>query len=137
PIFFDPSHVVAQIVRDDLITMIGLVDVLLLNEDEAEAIVGAAAIDDTLQKLLSLGPQVVVLKLGPRGCVVATTTSRVEVPGFEVEVVDTVGAGDSFAAAFVAGWIRGGSLEHCARLANAMGAMTSTQRGAGTRIPSR
>ena len=52
-------------------------------------------------------------------------------------VVDTVGAGDSFAAAFIAGWLRGGTLDDCAMLANAMGALTATQRGAGTRIPAR
>jgi sugar/nucleoside kinase (ribokinase family) len=54
-----------------------------------------------------------------------------------VPVVDTVGAGDSFAAAFIAGWLRGGSLDDCAILANAMGGLATTQRGAGTRIPVR
>ena len=61
----------------------------------------------------------------------------IHVPGFPVAVVDTVGAGDSFAPAFIAGWLRGGALRDCAALANAMGALTATQRGAGTRIPPR
>ncbi|MDQ3225182.1 MAG: PfkB family carbohydrate kinase, partial [Chloroflexota bacterium] len=74
---------------------------------------------------------------GADGCLVATVGEMLRVPGFSVEVVDTVGAGDSFAPAFIAGWIRGGSLRDSATLANAMGALTVTQRGAGTRIPPR
>jgi sugar/nucleoside kinase (ribokinase family) len=79
----------------------------------------------------------VVLKLGAEGCMVATEAESIHVPAFPVEVVDTVGAGDSFASAFIAGWIRGGDLRACATLANAMGALAATQRGAGTRIPPR
>jgi sugar/nucleoside kinase (ribokinase family) len=80
---------------------------------------------------------VVVLKLGSEGCLVATAAEMHHVPGFSVSVVDTVGAGDSFAPAFIAGWLRGGTLRDSAVLANAMGALTVTQRGAGTRIPGR
>ena len=89
------------------------------------------------QALLALGPSVVVLKLGSEGCLVATAEEIHHVPGFSVPVVDTVGAGDSFAPAFIAGWLRGGTLRDCAVLANAMGALAVTQRGAGTRIPGR
>jgi ribokinase len=68
---------------------------------------------------------------------VATAEQVITQPGFPVAVIDTVGAGDAFAAAFIAGWLRGGSPRDCAILANAMGALTTTQRGAGTRIPAR
>ena len=78
-----------------------------------------------------------MLKLGAEGCLVATTEEVQHVPGFSVPVVDTVGAGDSFAPAFIAGWLRGGTPRDCAVLGNAMGALAVTQRGAGTRIPSR
>jgi 2-dehydro-3-deoxygluconokinase len=87
--------------------------------------------------LLAFGPSVVVLKLGGEGCLVATSEEVHNVDGFSVPVVDTVGAGDSFAPAFIAGWLRGGTLRDCAVLGNAMGALAVTQRGAGTRIPSR
>ena len=43
----------------------------------------------------------------------------------------------TLAPAFIAGFLRGGTLRDCAVLANAMGALAVTQRGAGTRIPGR
>jgi sugar/nucleoside kinase (ribokinase family) len=87
------------------------------------------------RELLAMGAPTVVLKLGAEGCVVATEKELIHLPGFKVPVVDTVGAGDSFAAAFIAGWLRGGTLRASATLANGMGALVATQRGAGTRIP--
>ena len=48
-----------------------------------------------------------------------------------------IGAGDAFAAAFIAGLLRGATPVCAATLANAMGALVATGRGAGTRIPSR
>ena len=66
-----------------------------------------------------------------------TAAERHSYPGFEVQAIDTVGAGDSFAAAFIAGLLRGQSTADAATLANAMGALVTTRRGAGTRIPPR
>jgi sugar/nucleoside kinase (ribokinase family) len=109
----------------------------LLSEPEARFLSPLEDRMELAQALLALGPSVVVLKLGGEGCLVATAEEIHHVPGFSVPVVDTVGAGDSFAPAFIAGWLRGGTLRNSAILANAMGALTVTQRGAGTRIPGR
>jgi sugar/nucleoside kinase (ribokinase family) len=109
----------------------------LLAAPEAAHLCAAPEREDVARCLLALGPATVVLKLGAEGCLVATADEALHVPGFSVPVVDTVGTGDSFAAAFIAGWLRGGTLRDCATLANAMGALVATQRGAGTRIPAR
>jgi sugar/nucleoside kinase (ribokinase family) len=77
----------------------------------------------------------VVLKAGPDGCYVATEESSIHQPGYDVEVVDTVGAGDSFSAAFVAGYLHDGDWRECAALANAMGAAVVATQGAGRRVP--
>jgi 2-dehydro-3-deoxygluconokinase len=137
PIFFDPGPSVEFIPRPLLVRAIAASDVLFLNETEATLLCGEQDRTQLVGTLLALGPRTVVLKLGSEGCVVATPGERIMAPGFPVTVVDTVGAGDSFAPAFIAGWLRGGTLRDCATLANAMGALTSTQRGAGTRIPPR
>jgi sugar/nucleoside kinase (ribokinase family) len=137
PVFFDPGPSVEFIPRERLERVIAAADVLLIAEPEATYLYPDMNRVEKARGLLALGPRVVVLKLGGEGCLVATAEETIHVPGFPVKVVDTVGAGDSFAAAFIAGWLRGGALRDCATLANAMGAVTTTQRGAGTRIPPR
>ena len=137
PSFFDPGPSVEFIPRETLVRALAASDVLLLTEPEAAALVGEKIRKKTAHALLALGATTVVLKLGAGGCLVATAAETIHVPAFPVEVVDTVGAGDAFAPAFIAGWIRDGDLRACATLANAMGALAATQRGAGTRIPPR
>jgi sugar/nucleoside kinase (ribokinase family) len=137
PVFFDPGPSVEFIPSQQVERVLAATDVLLLAEPEAALL---SPIQDQVERarsLLAFGPSVVILKLGGEGCLVATGDEMHHVPGFSVSVVDTVGAGDSFAAAFIAGRLRGGTLRDCAVLANAMGALAVTQRGAGTRIPDR
>jgi sugar/nucleoside kinase (ribokinase family) len=137
PVFFDPGPSVDVIPRDPIMRALAASDVLLLTESEAASLVGAQERAPMTRALLALGPTTVVLKLGAEGCLVANANEILQVPAFPVDVIDTVGAGDSFAPAFIAGWIRGGDLHACATLANAMGALAATQRGAGTRLPPR
>ena len=137
PIFFDPGPSIEFIPREQCERALAASDVLLLAEPEAAFLSPLQDRVALARSLLARGPSVIVLKLGGEGCLVATREEIHHVPGFSVSVVDTVGAGDSFASAFIAGWLRGGSLRDCAVLANAMGALTATQRGAGTRIPDR
>jgi sugar/nucleoside kinase (ribokinase family) len=56
-------------------------------------------------------------------------------PAFNVEVVDTTGAGDGWAAGFEFGLVKRLSLETCVTVANAVGALTVTKRGAITALP--
>lgn len=137
PVFFDPGPSVEFVPRPTLNHAIAASDVVLIAEPEAELLYPGQPHAAAARHLLALGPTMVVLKLGPRGCLLATSDGITTVPGFAVDVIDTVGAGDSFAAAFIAGWLRGGGPRDCAVLANAMGALVATQRGAGTRIPPR
>jgi sugar/nucleoside kinase (ribokinase family) len=137
PIFFDPGPSVEFIPGEQCERALAAIDVLLLSEPEARLLSPLQDHVKIAQALLARGPSVVVLKLGGDGCLVASAEELHHVPGFSVPVVDTVGAGDSFAPAFIAGRLRGGTLRDSAVLANAMGALTVTQRGAGTRIPNR
>ena len=76
----------------------------------------------------------VVVKLGSRGCIALTRGERASLPALEVEALDTVGCGDSFAAAVVLGRIRSHALHTTLALANAVGAATATGRGAGRNV---
>ena len=137
PVFFDPGPSIAFIPPDLMRQVLAMVDVLMLTEEEALLLSGVDDREGMIVALRGLGPAMIVVKQGPAGCTVTTGAEVLQIPGFQVTVVDTVGAGDAFAAAFIAGWLRGGLLANCARLANAMGALVVTQRGAGTRIPPR
>jgi hypothetical protein len=73
---------------------------------------------------------------GAQGCMIITRDWWFQVPAFPVDqVVDTVGAGDTFDAAFVAGLINGLEMRECALLANEMGAASTRKVGAGTNAP--
>jgi fructokinase len=80
----------------------GLADLVKLSEDDAAWIYPEGDAHSVLDSLLALGPRLVALTRGGRGATLAAREAIVDVPGFEVEVVDTVGAGDSFGAALLA-----------------------------------
>jgi 5-dehydro-2-deoxygluconokinase len=61
--------------------------------------------------------------------------TRQDVPGFPVEVVNILGAGDAFAAGFLYGHVRGWDWSRAVRLANACGAILVTQPGCANFMP--
>jgi sugar/nucleoside kinase (ribokinase family) len=110
--------------------------VLFLTDDEARLITQDRTGRDAYAGLLALGPEMVVIKRGPQGCLIVSADHWLEVPAFAVDqVVDTVGAGDAFDAAFIAGMLHGLSLRECALLANATGAASTRKVGSGTNAP--
>lgn len=112
------------------------VGTFLPNEDEAWTQVG---VDDpaddpieAIRRLEQAGVPATALKLGARGCLIGDGTSTCHVPAFQVPVADTTGAGDAFAAGWIAGHIRGLSARACGLWANAMGAIVAgSPRGRG------
>jgi len=105
-------------------------DVLLPNEAEALALSG---LDDVLAagKALATSAGLVVVKRGAAGAVAWRDGSPLSVPAVPARPVDTVGAGDSFNAGFLAGWLGGRDLAASLRLAAACGAL-STRAAGGT-----
>jgi fructokinase len=79
-----------------------LSDLVKLSDDDAAWIYPGRSIEDVLQLILTFGPRVVAVTRGENGAVAGSADGFVDVPGIRVRVVDTVGAGDSFGAAFVA-----------------------------------
>lgn len=109
-----------------------------LSEEDAALLYPGADAPEVLRRVLDRGPRIAVLKRGGLGCAVAASTGeRYELPAWPVEVVDTTGAGDAFAGAFVAAWLGGAGLEDAGRFANAVGALTATGLGAVAPIPTR
>ncbi len=104
-------------------------DLFFPNEQEARAISGRPDEDGALAALLERVP-IVAVKMGERGALVGRGGERLAVPvGPAAHVVDTVGAGDSFDAGFLAGWLRGLPLGRCGQIGNACGRATTQARG--------
>jgi sugar/nucleoside kinase (ribokinase family) len=98
---------------------------------EAQALTRREDAADVARILLDRGVGTVALKLGADGCLVATQGGEIfHLPAYEVEVVDATGAGDAFAAGFIAGIWHAWSLKQTAHLANAVGALCVTGVGA-------
>jgi len=95
-------------------------------------IVPLAGIDDPVAAAKSLAGdgRLVIARLGADGAVASSAGGVVEIPGFEVSVVDTVGAGDAFNAGFIAAGLRGLDVADSLRWGNAVAALTITQPGA-------
>jgi sugar/nucleoside kinase (ribokinase family) len=101
-------------------------DYTLVNEDEARMLTGHSEPAAAARTLRDAGATNIVVKLGARGCWVNGS----EVPGFPVRAVDSTGAGDCFAGAFIAALERGLPPEAAARFGNAVGALSVQQIGA-------
>jgi len=137
PTYFDPSPILSRIPEVALRSAITESEIVLLNERELELVTGATDLKVAVHELLELGPDMIVLKKGPNGCIICDRSGSEVVPGFPVEVVDTTGAGDAFNASFLFGQLKGWSLRNSAVLANAVGAIKVTKMGAGTNVPKR
>jgi len=83
------------------------VSVFLPNEEEARAMTGRERPEEQAKALLDFGAELVVIKLGPRGCYAAGGGAGEGFPAFPAEVLDAVGAGDVFNAGFLAATLAG------------------------------
>ncbi len=93
-------------------------------------------VDAAIQELLSLGPQAVLQKRGAHGVRVHLDDgSRIDVPGFPVEVYNILGAGDAFAAGFLYGYVKGWDWYKAVRLGNVCGAIVVTRHGCANFMP--
>ena len=111
-------------------------DVLFLNEDEARMVTGCRGAAPAAEAVLELGVRAVVIKLGERGCAIYTPDREVLCPAFEIEVRDTTGAGDCFAAGFLTAWLGGSDLHEAGDFGNAVAALSVQKLGAVVGIPS-
>ncbi|MCF8044714.1 MAG: adenosine kinase [Desulfarculaceae bacterium] len=118
-------------ILDDLIKE--YVDILIANEDEAEAYTGLKEEDRALEKMAE-NVEYAVLKIGKRGSMIAHkgTVTRVD-PVIAEDAVDTTGAGDLWAAGFLYGLANGFSIEKSGRIGSACGA--EVVRVVGAQIP--
>ncbi|HEX6453811.1 MAG TPA: PfkB family carbohydrate kinase [Trebonia sp.] len=131
-LFLDPGPLVAQIPAPLLAQVLPRCDWLSCTAAEATLLTGMDGPADAARALLSRTRNVIV-RTGPAGCLLAVPEQRiVHVPAPAVTAVDTTGAGDAHAGAFLAALADGLSAEAAARRANAAAALAVTRPGPAT-----
>jgi 2-dehydro-3-deoxygluconokinase len=114
-------------------------DVIMGDEDEARLVTGTNDAGEVLaEALLARGPSTAIVKLGRQGAAAAAAGEAIRVQALDVPaVVDPVGAGDAFAAGYIAATLEGKPLDEALRVANACGAAAVTVVGDMAGLPDR
>ena len=86
--------------------------------------------DAAIRDIMALGLEALIVKRGAKGSSVFLKSGEIiDVPGFPVEVVNILGAGDAFASGFIFGYLNGWDWYKCCRMGNACGAILVTKHG--------
>lgn len=112
------------------------------NEVEAEALTGIhvsdlKSADKAAEVFLSKGVQCVLITMGSRGVYVHTGESSEIIPAYQVQAIDTTGAGDAFNGGLIAALAEGKTLIEAARFANAVAALSVQRIGTTPSMPTR
>lgn len=93
-------------------------------------------IDASIKAIMALGIEALIVKRGTKGSSIYLKEGKViDVPGFPVEVVNVLGAGDAFASGFIYGYLNGWNWYKCCRMGNACGAILVTKEGCSNFSP--
>ena len=114
--------------EDGITRVLPYVDVLMPNQREACRLARRGDLEDAVKELLEIVPLLIV-KRGARGATAYTRNSEVSVEAISVNMIDPVGAGDSFNAGFLHKWTQGKPLEDCLVYGNLAAACSTTKPG--------
>ncbi len=133
-ISFDPGELYARRGLTPLKPIMERSLVMFPNKNEVKLLTGQNYQRGS-QMLLDEGANIVVVTLGRRGCYVTNGRETYLVEPYEVEVVDTTGAGDAFCAGFLYGLIKNKDLYECGKLGNFVASRCLQKVGAREGLP--
>lgn len=117
----------------DLKNILPSVNVLLPNQKEATFLTASQGIEKALDKFDNYGSEIIAVKMDNQGSLVRKGLKNTIIPAFlNKDVVDSIGAGDSFNAGFIFKYIQGLDLKECQTFANITGAINTTAAGGTT-----
>ncbi len=98
----DTMNLWIDLFPDRLMSVIERSNILLINHEEAEQITGYKNVEQSAEKFLNMGPDVVVVKMGANGSYLAQKEYCAYIPVYPIKkLIDPTGAGDSFAGGFL------------------------------------
>lgn len=135
----------AETARVGMLTGWQFAQVAKVSREELTFLSGESELEAAVKALWHERLRLLVITEGRDGCRYFTPDARGHVPGFDVPTIDTTGAGDGFVAGLLVGLLEGldglvesvSELERVLRFANAVGALTTTKRGAIPALPTR
>ena len=131
-IAFNPSPITEQLLGYPL----NLVDILVLNEIEGYELTKEKNYEDILKKLHQIYPKTsIVLTLGKNGAIFSDGVNSYRHGIYDVKVVDTTAAGDTFTGYFLAAYANNEPIETCLRKASIASSLAVSRHGASTSIP--
>jgi 5-dehydro-2-deoxygluconokinase len=105
-------------------------------EEELRAATSESDLEQAVRRLFEGDLELFILKRGSAGCTIFRRSGAPsDVPPFEIEVLNVLGAGDAFASGFIYGYLQGWPVEKAGRFANAVGAIIVTRHGCANFMP--
>ena len=133
-IAFNPSNYLAEKGSDYLKNILENTELLILNDEEAKLLVGNAPIPISLDRLSKLGPKIVAITSGAKGADILYNDVIYHTNGLNCKVVETTGAGDTFGASFLSGFLIKNSVEFALKLGIANATSVITHEGPSKRL---
>jgi 5-dehydro-2-deoxygluconokinase len=139
----EERYIASDIVTERIQSIVADCDMLVGTEEEIFIAGGQADALAALRSLREASDATLVMKRGPIGCAVYEGAIPDDLddgesaPGVEVEVLNTLGAGDAFLSGFLHGWIEGKDWETCARFGNACGGLVVSRHGCTPAMPTK
>lgn len=128
----------------DLSALLAHIDIITPNESEAARLVGRSpgeiSIDEAgaiAREIRALGVPTVIVKLGPKGCLLVDDEREIAVPAPQVDVIDSTAAGDVFNGALAVALSQGQDMACACRFAVKAASLSVTKLGAQVSMPGR
>jgi len=122
-------------VSDHLRKLVEYVDVLITGAGFARGLTDIDNIWEAGERILEIGPRIFVETVGEDGSYTITAEESFHTPAFQVDVIDTTGAGDVFHGAYIVGLLHGWNLRQIGLFSTAVSAIKCTKLGGRSGIP--
>ncbi len=140
PLFGQAVYLAGVLAPDDALALVTRHEYFVGGEWEWQLMTGTTDHPAMLDRIAATFPgtqlRAAIITQGAAGCTVVTPHGTFTQPAFPVDVLDTTGAGDAFAAGWAYGLTHGWNIRQCARFACAVGGLATRAMGAQTSLPS-